>query len=154
MGDTQVAAPIEDVHRFYAWQRLAHYPLVVSVGLSRDQAMAGTYQSVRDSRLRNAVGTLAFVLAACWIACSSSVKSRTVNGWSAKGNVTDWHWKAASWAHGTGARLGDFFDRSWVRLLGLPQQAHHPNKEQLQALIHPEDWPAWCDALDAHVRGD
>ena len=31
--------------------------------------MAGTYQSVvRDSRLRNAVGTLAFVLAACWIA--------------------------------------------------------------------------------------
>ena len=39
-------------------------------------------------------------------------------------------------------------------MLGLPQQAYHPSKEQLQALIHPEDWSAWCDALEAHVRGD
>ena len=56
-------------------------------------------------------------------------------GWSATGNVTDWHWKGASWAHGTGAPpAGDFFfDRRWVRMLGLPQQAYHPSKEQLQA---------------------
>ena len=38
----------------------------------------------------------------CWrragLRCSSSVKSRTVNGWSATVNVTDWNWMAASWA--------------------------------------------------------
>ena len=155
-GRYQVAAPIEDVHRFYAWQRLAHYPLVVSVGLSRDQAMAGTYQSVRDSRLRNAVGTLAFVLAACWIALLFQRQKQDRERLERQrqryrlalegGKLGTWNWSPPA---------GDFFfDRRWVRLLGLPKEAYHPNPEQLQALIHPEDWPAWCDALDAHVRGD
>ena len=125
-GRYQVAAPLK-MHRFYAWQRLAHYPLVVSVGLSRDQAMA---------EHTNPCATAACAMPwerwrLCWrragLRCSSNVKSRTMNGWSAKGNVTDWHWKAASWAHGIGARLREIsFDRRWVRLLGLPKQPTTP----------------------------
>ena len=104
-GRYQVAAPIEDVHRFYAWQRLAHYPLASASGSA----------ATRPWRERtNPCATAACAMPwerwrLCWrragLPCSSNVKSRTMPGWSATGNVTVWHWKGASWAHGTGAHL-------------------------------------------------
>ena len=131
-GRYQVAAPIEDVHRFYAWQRLAHYPLVVSVGLSRDQAMAGTYQSVRDSRLRNAVGTLAFVLAACWIALLFQRQKQDRERLERQRQRYRLALEGGKLGHmELEPACGRFlFDRRWVRLLGLPKEAYHPNPEQ------------------------
>ena len=67
-GEYQIKSPIDGVERLYAWQRLREYPLVVSVGLDHDKALATTKSSIAQSRLWNAAGTLLAVLAALWIA--------------------------------------------------------------------------------------
>ena len=67
-GQYQVTSPIDGVERLYAWQRLRNYPLVVSVGLDHEKAMAATKSSIEQSRLANAAGTLLALLAALWIA--------------------------------------------------------------------------------------
>lgn len=155
-GQYALPAPTDGVSRMYSWQRLAKYPLVVSVGLSRDQAMADTYQSVRDSRVRNTVGTVVFILAALWIALLFNRQKQdharlerhkqryrlALEG----GKLGTWDWSP---------RTGEFyFDRRWTDLLGLPPLAYQQDRDRLQALMHPEDWSAWCTALDAHVGGE
>ena len=67
--------------------------------------MAGTYQSVRDSRLRNAVGTLAFVLAACWIALLFQRQKQDRERLERQRQRYRLALEGVSWAHGIGARL-------------------------------------------------
>ena len=155
-GQYQVPAPIDGVERFYAWQRLTNYPLVVSVGLGREQALSATLRAVRESRWRNALGTAALLLSALWITALFARQkqdharlqrhkqrySLALEG----GKLGTWHWP-----------LGDDnvqFDKRWPGLLGLPSHAQQLNQQQLEAFMHPSDWRHWKQALQAHARGE
>ena len=67
-GEYRVIDPIDGVERHYAWTRLAHYPLIVSVGLDRAHALEATRSAIQDSRWRNGAGSAIILLALLWIA--------------------------------------------------------------------------------------
>ena len=155
-GQYQIPAPIDGVDRLYAWQRLANYPLVVSVGLGRDQALSATQLAVRESRWRNALGTGVLLLAATWIAAlftrqkqDHAQLQRHKQRYSLAlegGKLGTWYWPL-------GADSVQF-DTRWPSLLGLPVHAQQLNRQQLEAFMHPSDWPTWQEALQAHARGE
>ncbi|BEU97028.1 PAS domain-containing protein [Acidovorax sp. DW039] len=151
-GTYEGPAPIDGVDRMYAWQRVGQYPLVVSVGLGREQALQSTLEVVHQSQLRNATGTAVVLIASLWIA-SLFVRQRRTQARLERhrqryrlaldgGKLGTWDWPSTlEYMH---------FDAAWARLLGLPHQARSPSLQALQDLIHPEDWPAWAQALHDH----
>ena len=67
-GEYLITSGIDGIERFYAWQRLRDYPMLVSVGLERASALAGVDRNIRDSRLRNGLSTALLLASAAWIA--------------------------------------------------------------------------------------
>ena len=155
-GEFQAKSPIDGVERLHAWKRLREYPLVVSVGLDHDKALATTKSSIAQSRLWNAAGTLLAVLAALWIALlfmhQRRIQARleqhqqryqlALEG----GNLGTWEW--------TTNTTHLHVDERWHTLMGSSPSDGPPSLDSLRARAHPQDWPAWKAALDAHVRGD
>jgi hypothetical protein len=66
-GEYHVKAKVDGVERYYAWNRLKNYPLVVSVGLDSERALENLHEAISDSRWRNALGTLLILAAVSWI---------------------------------------------------------------------------------------
>jgi diguanylate cyclase (GGDEF)-like protein/PAS domain S-box-containing protein len=155
-GQYQVKSPIDGVERLYAWHRLRNYPLVVSVGLDHAQALAATKSSIQTSLRRNAAGTLIAVAAALWIALLF-LRQRRSHARLAQhrqryqlalegGNLGTWEWT-------TSTDHLDVDDR-WHAIMGTRPSDGPPSLQALRERTHPEDWPAWKAAIDAHVRGD
>lgn len=67
-GAYEVKAPVDGALRYYAWSRVSELPVVVSVGLDRQSALALMEASIESSLERNIAGTLMLFLGACWIA--------------------------------------------------------------------------------------
>lgn len=143
-GEFQAKSPIDGVERLYAWQRLREYPLVVSVGLDHDKALATTKSSIAQSRLWNAAGTLLAVLAALWIALlfmhQRRIQARleqhqqryqlALEG----GNLGTWEWTTnTDHLH---------VDERWHTLMGSSPSDGPPSLDSLRARAHPQDWPA------------
>ena len=61
-GQYLITAPIDGVERYYAWHRLKHYPLIVSVGISKAKALAPVTLAQQDTWRRNAIGSVVLVL--------------------------------------------------------------------------------------------
>ncbi|PIF26460.1 PAS domain S-box-containing protein/diguanylate cyclase (GGDEF)-like protein [Acidovorax sp. 56] len=155
-GQYQSPASVDGIERLYAWQRLTNYPLVVSVGLGRDQAFATTRIALRESRWRNALGTGALLLAAIWIAIlfARQKQDRTqLQRHKQRCSLALEGGKLGTWYWPLGADEMQF-DVRWPTLLGLPPQAQQLNQQQLQAFMHPSDWVKWREALQAHARGE
>jgi len=155
-GQYQTKSPIDGVERLYAWHRLHNYPLVVSVGLDHAHALAATKSSIQTSLKRNAAGTLMAVVAALWIALLF-LRQRRSHARLAQhrqryqlalegGNLGTWEWTTST----------DHLDVDgrWHTLMGTNPADGPPRLENLRERTHPQDWPDWKAALDAHVRGD
>ncbi len=154
-GEYQVQAPVDGTARYYAWHRVAPYPLIVSVGLERDRALSSTLAVIRDSRAHSALGTAAILSAALWItvlfarqrrhraalATSEARLKLALEG----GGLGSWTWDAAS--HGFN------FDHRWCAMLGLDPATTPAHFDTIRNLIHPDDWPQVRSALDAHFEG-
>ena len=63
-GSYNAAAAFDGITRFYTWQRAEGYPVVVSVGLSTEKALAPVHQALDDSHKQNLIGTILLLLAA------------------------------------------------------------------------------------------
>lgn len=61
-GEYRITAPVDGVERYYAWHRLQHYPLIVSVGISKAKALAPITLAQRDTFRRGVVGSVALVM--------------------------------------------------------------------------------------------
>lgn len=155
-GHYQAKAPIDGTERLYAWQRLHGYPLIVSVGLERARVLAATERSIRESRIRNAAGTVMTMAAALWIALlfvrqrqSQMRLERHRQRYQLAlegGKLGTWEWTTDE-AHFQ-------VDERWHALLGTPASQGPPSLANLHERTHPDDWAAWRAALDAHVRGE
>ncbi|HRQ58677.1 MAG TPA: diguanylate cyclase, partial [Azoarcus taiwanensis] len=62
-GSFRAITDIDQVDRFYAWHRVTGYPVLVSVGLGRDTALAGVSDALKYSYWQNLAGSTLLLLA-------------------------------------------------------------------------------------------
>lgn len=142
-GEYRVIDPIDGVERHYAWTRLAHYPLIVSVGLDRAHALEATRSAIQDSRWRNGAGSAIILLALLWIArlFSRVQHERALLQENRQrymlalegGSLGVWDWSLSTRRMGVDQRLAE--------ILGLAPDDMEPSIEGVQRLVHPDDWP-------------
>ncbi len=149
-GQFQVTSPIDGVERYHGWTRLAQYPLIVAVGLDRDQALAATRSAIRDSLWRNGAGSVIIVLSLLWIARlfarvqqdrSLLQENRQRYTLALEGGALGvWDW----------SRAGDRFrvDQRLSEILGRPLDNLVPDTRGLQRLLHPDEWADMQSTLD------
>lgn len=63
-GSYEAHAAIDGITRYYAWQRIPGFPLVLSLGLGRDKVMAPLQRHLRLSHIQNTVATVLLLLVA------------------------------------------------------------------------------------------
>ncbi len=142
-GEYRAVDPIDGVERHYAWTRLADYPLIVSVGLDREHALAATRSAIHDSRWRNGAGSTIIVLALLWIAglffrvqqdraLLQENRQRYMLALEG-GSLGVWDWSLST------RRMG--IDQRLAEILGLAPDAVASTLEEVQRLVHPDDWP-------------
>lgn len=142
-GEYLEADPVDGVLRHYAWTRLASYPLVLSVGLDRDRALAATQAAIRDSQWRNGVGTVILLLATCAMALlflrvqqeqTQLQENRLRYQLALEGGALGvWDWDL------TRNRMN--IDQRLAEILGREARDVEPTIEGVQRLVHPGDWP-------------
>jgi len=63
-GNFDATAPLDGVERYYAWHRVAGFPLIAALGLSKQETLAPVLGTIRDSRIRSALVSLLLLAAA------------------------------------------------------------------------------------------
>lgn len=66
-GHYSVTAPIDGVERFYAWHRITDFPLILSLGLGKEKALAPTFTAIKKSQQRTLLSFTLLFAAALWI---------------------------------------------------------------------------------------
>lgn len=140
-GEYQAASPMDGVYRYYAWNRLKPYPLVVVVGLDRDRALAATRSVIQDSLWRNAIGSAMVVLALLGMALLFArmqqdrallKENRQRYQLALEGGALGvWDWSLST------QRLS--VDLHLAHLLGLSPEGVQQGLEGLLPLVHPDD---------------
>lgn len=67
-GEFRMRPALDGVERLYAWHRVTGYPLLVTVGLEREAGLDSLRRMQQASTTYSVIGTVMFLLAACWIA--------------------------------------------------------------------------------------
>ncbi|MBR0567147.1 PAS domain-containing protein [Azoarcus sp. L1K30] len=155
-GSYDAIAAVDGVERFYAWRRVAYFPLVVSLGLHKGKAMAGAAEAIDASVLHNAFGSALLVLAAVWITWLFRQKRRDFANLNEirerlelalqGGDLGSWDWDLPS-----GRILGN---ARWALMLGYAGDEAEHDINVLSKLAHPEDWEEAQAALQAYFRGE
>ncbi|WP_168734379.1 diguanylate cyclase [Pseudothauera nasutitermitis] len=154
-GEYRLPSPVDGVERYYAWHRVTHYPLVVSIGLDREHALQRTRDTLRDSLWRNVLGTVLILCAALWIVLLFARQHRNhellaESGERHKlalegGSLGSWDWDVGN-DH-------MIFDPQWCAMLGYAPGELAPTLDTVRRLAHPDDRDKVLGSLDAHVRG-
>lgn len=142
-GEYLEVDPLDGVLRHYAWTRLKTYPLVLSVGLDRNRALAATQAAIRDSHWRNGVGTAILLLATCGMALlflrvqheQTQLQENRLRYQLALegGSLGVWDWDLA--------RNRMNIDQRLAEILGREPHDVEQTIEGVQRLVHPDDWP-------------
>lgn len=66
-GHYNLIAPIDGVERIYAWHRIPDFPVVLSLGLCKEQVLTSALLAIKHSRIQNFIATTLLILAALWI---------------------------------------------------------------------------------------
>ena len=154
-GEYEQSAPVDGVARFYAWHRASDYPVLVSVGLGKANALAPVQGALRESALRSAVGTVLLLLASVFITRLWILRSKQADSLAKTserlemalrgGDLGTWDWNCA-----TGAiRLNDRL----FAILGERRHEFRPSPQAWQERVHPEDQPRVHEAHRAHRCG-
>lgn len=155
-GEYLDSAQVDGITRYYAWHRVEDYPLVVSVGLEREEALASTREAIQASRERSLLGTVAVLIAAGWIVmlfqrqqrnreALATSKARLTLALEA-GGLGLWNWNVNTQECN--------FDSRWCQMLGLAQNAVRPHFDSIRELVHPDDWPRVQTAIEHHLSGE
>lgn len=155
-GEYQITSGIDGIERFYAWQRLPDYPVVVSVGLEKASALAGVHRNIRDSLLRNGLSTLLLLASAAWIAWLFA----RVHGEQQALQLQHQRHELALEGGALGAWELDLdtslmsLDARLCNTLGLPSQAREITLDALAHRVEPAEWARFRTALDSHLQGN
>ncbi|QAU34791.1 diguanylate cyclase [Janthinobacterium sp. 17J80-10] len=155
-GAYDTVAPVDGVLRHYAWHRTANAPLILSLGLGTEVALAPVVASLRDSKLHNALGSAMLLLAAALITLlyiknrrqtedlrnSSEQLSLVLRG----GNLGTWDWNYRT-------NIPHFNER-WHELLGYGESDGRITPDNWTKLLHPDDVDQVREAFKSHLRGD
>ena len=155
-GVYEVVAPTDGVERYYAWRRVSHYPIIVSLGIGKQRALAAVQKALRHSHLQNILGSSLLLLAAAWItylwvqqsrqakelATTSERLSLALHG----GNLGSWDWNCQT--------QENHFSALWAARLGYQAGELPARFSTWQERVHPEDWPAVQAACTAHLQGE
>lgn len=154
-GEYLITSGIDGIERFYAWQRLRDYPVLVSVGLERASALAGVHRNIRDSRLRNGLSTVLLLVSAAWIAWLFTRVQRERHALHLQhqryelalegGALGAWALDVKTGMLNLDARLSD--------ALGLGSGELEPSLQGLSRQADPLDWSRLRTALEAHLNG-
>lgn len=154
-GEYLIAAHLDGVERFYAWQRLENYPLLVSIGLGRAAALAETRQRIQVSIYRSLFGTLlllSLTIGITWLFLRRARDQQMIQDSQERyqlalegGNLGSWDWDIT-----TDTLL---FDARMCAMLGLTPTQARSSLGGIQQLTHPEDWPLVNQALQQHLHG-
>ena len=155
-GEYQTTSSIDGIERFYAWQRLPDYPLVVSVGLDRAAALDGVRRSIRDSLMRNGLSTVLLLASAAWIAWLFARVQRERHALQLQhqryelalegGALGAWALDVKSGVLSLDARLSD--------TLGLLPGELEATLDSLARRVEPLEWSRFMAAMEAHLSGD
>lgn len=155
-GSYDTVAPIDGVLRHYAWHRTANAPLILSLGLGTEAALAPVVASLIESKLHNALGSAMLLLASVLITLlyiknrrqtedlrnSSEQLSLVLRG----GNLGTWDWDFRS--------NTPQFNERWHELLGYGAKDDRITPEDWVKLLHPDDLDRVRAAFISHLRGD
>jgi len=154
-GEYQITSGIDGIERFYAWQRLSDYPMLVSVGLERAGALAGVQRNIRDSLLRNGLSTALLLASAAWIAWLFTRVQREQHALQLQhqryelalegGALGAWALEVKTGTLSLDARLSD--------TLGLKPGELEPTLDGLARRADALDWGRLRAALEAHLSG-
>lgn len=154
-GEYHVKAKVDGVERYYAWNRLKNYPLVVSVGLDSERALENLHEAISDSRWRNALGTLVILAAVLWIvSLFERVRRKQI--------LLQEHMRRFEMALEGGAfGVWDWdlsndhmnIDTRIHFILGITPDDLEQSIEGIRRLIHPDDWPAVYAELEQVRHG-
>lgn len=156
-GQYLITAPIDGVERYYAWHRLPHYPLIVSVGISKAKALAPVTLAQQDAWRRNAIGSVVLVLMMLvvshlrWKAARQATQLRVAHErmhltlHSAHNGVWSWHGQgqAVEW------------DGGLCDMLEVPPADHQGvdgrRQTDWKAFVHPQDLPRLLQAWENYL---
>jgi diguanylate cyclase (GGDEF)-like protein/PAS domain S-box-containing protein len=154
-GEYHVKAKVDGVERYYAWNRLKNYPLVVSVGLDSERALENLHEAISDSRWRNALGTLLILAAVSWIvSLFERVRRKQILlqenmqrfEMALEGGAFGvWDWDLSNDHMNIDSRIHF--------ILGITSDDLEQSIEGIRRLIHPDDWPAVYAELEQIRHG-
>ena len=149
-GVYEARAAVDGVMRYYAWQRIPNFPLVLSLGLGRDKVMAPLEQSLRMSHIHSLISTLLLLLAAGSITrlvLLRAVQQRNLEKTQLRLQQTLqalrdglWHWEVDSGQMHWDALCHD--------MMGWPQGGLPTDYAQWCQLLHPDERVAVQAALE------
>ena len=155
-GVYEVVAPPDGIERYYAWRRVSHYPVIVSLGIGKQRALASVQKALHHSHLQNILGSSILLLAAAWItylwiqrsqqaqvlATTSERLTLALHG----GNLGSWDWNCQT--------QENHFNALWASRLGYQPEELPAHFSTWQERVHPEDWPMVDAACTAHLQGE
>ncbi|MDD2713030.1 MAG: PAS domain-containing protein, partial [Simplicispira sp.] len=153
-GAYETSAAVDGVVRYYAWQRIAGYPVVLALGLSKEKIMAPVLADVHQSRILNAVVSLLLLVSAAWISYLTLLKTKQ----NQKLQETRERLRQAVEA----ARAGLWFlnvdsgeiywDQHCHEMAGYSQGSLPTRYGEWCALLHPQDRETVEDTLQQHIQ--
>ncbi len=155
-GIYEVVAPPDGIERYYAWRRVSHYPVIVSLGIGKERALAAVQKALHHSHLQNILGSSILLLAAAWITYLWLQQSRQAKELATTserlalalhgGNLGSWDWNCQT--------QENHFSALWAARLGYQLDELPARFSTWQERVHPEDWPAVQAACTAHLQGE
>ena len=155
-GEYHVKTRVDGVDRYYAWNRLKDYPLVVSVGLDSDRALTNLNEAISDSRWRNALGTFVILSAVLWIIylfervhrkqilLQENMQRFDMARQGGEFGVWDWDLNTDNM----------HIDSRITSILGITNTNLEHSTAGLRRMIHPDDWPGVRSELERVRTGE
>lgn len=151
------AAPVFDpVERFYAWHRVADYPLIVTIGLERGAGLAELRKIQETSVFRSVLGTLLFLAFVFWITWlfvrlkqDQSLLAESEQRFKLAlqgGKLGAWEWDAR--------RRHFSFDEAWAAMLGYGPGELSGSTHVYLELVHPDERALIKSQMDKHFSGE
>lgn len=155
-GSYEATSFVDGVPRYYAWHRTPDAPLILSLGLSEEKALAPVRASIRESLLQNALGTALLLLAAAWIT-QLYLKNRQQT--DVLRNTSE---QLALVLRGSELGTWDLnlamdklqFNKRWASMLGYQEPQLPLTRSGWERLLHPDDLDRVQAAFDRHLRGE
>lgn len=74
-GVYETSTAVDGVMRYYAWQRIPGYPVILSLGLGKEKVLGPVLAELRNNYIVNAAASLLLLVSALWISYLTLIKA-------------------------------------------------------------------------------